>query len=144
MTKYFDSTGFYWKFQSPWSPLHSSYFSLFIYLFEFRYPLTRAVRWVIYCPGLTILLLILYCSSSFVPLRSHPALRIFCLSFLVLNRKHTHTHSERQWIEMWLLSASKRSINTLAFLKPWQSHCYKLTRLSNFPSWNKSFLMYFF
>lgn len=58
-------------------------------------------------------------------------------------KKNPHTRSERQWIEMWLLSSSKCSINTLAFLKPWQSHCYKLTRLSNFPSWNKSFLMYF-
>lgn len=124
------------------SPLHSTCCLLLLDLFKSKHLLAHAAWWAIYCASLTGLLLILYCSGS----SCHSEVsQCWGLSVWVPRCLLENTRgSERQWIEMWLLSASKCSINTFAFFKPWQSHCCKLTRLSNFPSWNKSFLMYFF
>lgn len=114
-----------------------------------KYLPAHAARRATYCTSLTGLLWILYCSGSS---RHSEVSQCWGLSVwvpLCFARTHTHTHTHTGGVSgselrCDFLSAPKCSINTLAFLKPWQSRCCKLTRRSNFPSWNKSFLMYFF
>lgn len=113
-------------------PLHSPRFSVLLQLFKSKCFLScSGIRFSAFtCVALAVALS-LETSSGW-------GLQVWVFQCLLEN-----TIFEWQRIEMWLLSASKCSINTQASLKPWQRHCNKLTRLSNFPSWNKSFLMYF-